>query len=188
MLGTKKVLIFLCAIGLALVMVSSASADSLVVDIDTSDPLSDVNSAYWSGSDYNHGNNLNNSGEATETAWLNALLGLPVPSITFTDKDEPFAEGTNSLTDYDPGFDWDYAIVKYAGWWDAYEDTGDDELLTAATATQQTISHVSFFGGEPNGNGNGPPVPEPATMILLGSGLIGLAGFGRKFKKRFETG
>ena len=40
------------------------------------------------------------------------------------------------------------------------------------------ISHVTEFGYD--GGGGPPPVPEPGTMMLLGSGLIGLAGWGRK--------
>ena len=39
------------------------------------------------------------------------------------------------------------------------------------------ISHIEIFGGGET------YVPEPGSLLLLGAGLLGLAFFGRKFKK-----
>lgn len=40
------------------------------------------------------------------------------------------------------------------------------------------ISHVAIYGGQ-----GGTTIPEPTTMILFGSGLVGLSGLARRKKK-----
>jgi hypothetical protein len=54
-------------------------------------------------------------------------------------------------------------------------------VVTPENITKPATDQIDTIGDDGN---NHAAVPEPATLILLGSGLVGLAGFARKkFKK-----
>lgn len=68
--------------------------------------------------------------------------------------------------------------------------SSDDNFYMNDLAAGGTSDGWFWFGGSPVANfgwsievNNVPPVPEPATVFLLGAGLIGLTAFRRKFKK-----
>ena len=63
--------------------------------------------------------------------------------------------------------------------WNAF--CGFDVRIREQTGQSDSYDVASFSFTVTEGGG--PVIPEPATMLLFGSGLIGLAGMRRKFKK-----
>jgi len=119
---------------------------------------------------------LPNSNPNTEEMFLKNILGLVYndPSINYLGK--LFENYEQNSLEEEITFPWLYAVVKSDGpndGWYAYQSNGDGYLNVGPF--DYDISHVSFFGSQ--------KVPEPTTMLLLGLGLIGLAGIRRKLKK-----
>lgn len=187
----KKILSLVALFGFGLMFSTpELKADTLIADIDGGG--SDT-SGFWLGNDTNP-DFVSPSNQGTEELWLEAVLGNAI-DVSFLEKLDPSGVGgLTSWVSYDPEISWDYVVVKVGGPggpahdldpsvsfnYYAFADDGlADDLFTlpGGFAFSNGVSHLTFFSG------GSQEVPEPATMLLFGAGLIGLAGVQRKRKK-----
>lgn len=162
----------------------------------------DAMTKFDTGGRWTDSNGNTYSGLAAEEAWVESIIGMDI-TIREQDKTELTSSDWGTGIDaqdldgdgiLDPiyGFrfsqEYNYFLIKTGN----VSSTGNDRFLyrnlddlywavlnlNAIGISEYNISGVSHIDGvDPTA-----PVPEPATLMLLGSGLLGLAGLRRKSK------
>ncbi len=141
---------------------------------------------------------LANSNPATETAWINSVLGanfvVVYETINFGSEQASFWQQTDEIGTWamnTPALPThfmiktgkigtpDYRNFLFSNQADmewAVVNLLDDFDITSSSNISK-FSHIGLMNGAI-------PTPEPSTMLLLGSGIVGLAWLGRRRKQQ----
>ncbi len=116
--------------------------------------------------------------EATKWVYWNYMFG------SFTYNGTTVKRGEGNLAQYVQDTIWylEDEIDQLTGDSKAFFDAviTDNSVLTEDLANRVKVLNLELNGAKKQSQIVADPVPEPATMMLFGAGLAGLAGFGRR--------
>jgi hypothetical protein len=139
-----------------------ASATVTDDDTDTMNPHASYNVDVNSGSIYIDFDVYTLWSDAGGSATFNGVV------IDNLDDDSGFSLSSTLVNTNDP--DWSYSMISFD------QDTIWLNFLPSSPTELNTFYEIGLTFGN--------PVPEPATMLLVGGGLLGLGGLRKRFRKK----